>query len=542
MLDFVNETDNKNFYPTPLYLINRMEQKVKNWDYIESILEPSAGKGDIVNVLKQRKRYSYSDKNFDIDCIEIDPNLQMILKGNGFKVVHDDFLNYNGYKNYQLIMMNPPFDCGDRHLLKALDMQKRGGQIVCLLNAETLLNPCTNIRKDLLRKLTELEADIEFIEDGFVNAERKSKVKTALVYVNIKDDKIIKDDSFIVDNLNKAREKKENYEQPTEITDKLDYLEQIVQQFNFEVEGSIKLIREYEAFKPYMKSSFTEDRYSRGSILNLRCGDDEVKINSYLKLVRSKYWGALFTNEEFTKNLTSNLVKEYREHIQKLCDYDFTMFNIKSIQLEMSKNMIQGVEDTILKLFEEFSNTYHWYDEMSNNVHYYNGWKTNKCYMVNKKVIIPLSGYRDLSYSFGGYDPTQYDVKDKLSDIEKVFNYLDGGLTPDMNLQHELNQAKIDNRTKKVPLKYFTVTFYKKGTCHIEFTNEELLKKFNIYGGRGKNWLPPSYGKKKYTDMTQEEKTVIDNFEGEKEYAKVLSKQQYYLADTINLLSLPETI
>ena len=29
-------------------------------------------------------------------------------------------------------------------------------------------------------------------------------------------------------------------------------------------------------------------------------------------------------------------------------------------------------------------------------------------------------------------------------------------------------------------LKNIDVTFYKKGTCHIEFTNLELLKRFNI--------------------------------------------------------------
>ena len=333
---------------------------------------------------------------------------------------------------------------------------------------------------------------------------------------------------------------RDDYKQPTEMTNKRDFLEQIVEQFNFEVEGSIRLIREYEAFKPYMKTTFSDD--NSYSLLTLTCKDKPVNINTYLKLVRNKYWSALFTNSEFTSNLTSNLVREYRQTIEKMSDYDFTMYNIKSIQLEMSKNMIKGVEDTILNLFEEFSNQYHWYDEMSNNIHYYNGWKTNKCYMINKKVIIPLRGFRDLEYSWGGFKPTDRDVVDKLEDIQKVFDYLDGGLTREVNIYHELEQAKTDERTKKIPLKYFTVTFYKKGTCHIEFTNDELLKKFNIYGGRGKNWLPPSYGKKKYTDMTQEEKSVIDEFEGEKEYDKVMTRKQYYLTETSNMLSLPEAI
>lgn len=51
--------------------------------------------------------------------------------------------------------MNPPFSNGEQHLLKALELQKSGGHIICLLNAETLNNPFTLARKELLRVLEE---------------------------------------------------------------------------------------------------------------------------------------------------------------------------------------------------------------------------------------------------------------------------------------------------------------------------------------------------------------------------------------------------
>ena len=57
--------------------------------------------------------------------------------------------------------MNPPFSNGDKHLLKALQMQEKGGNIVCLLNAETLRNPYTESRKELIRQLDKYDADIE---------------------------------------------------------------------------------------------------------------------------------------------------------------------------------------------------------------------------------------------------------------------------------------------------------------------------------------------------------------------------------------------
>jgi hypothetical protein len=200
--------------------------------------------------------------------------------------------------------------------------------------------------------------------------------------------------------------------------------------------------------------------------------------------------------------------------------------------------MIQGVEDTILSLFDEFSNKYHWYNETSKNIHYYNGWKTNKAWKINKKVIIPLSGFYDLQYSWGRFRPTDYKVVEKLADIEKVFNYLDGGITEDVDMKAVLNIAEKQLETRKIKLKYFMITFYKKGTCHIEFTNEELLHKFNLFGSQRKGWLPPTYGKVKYKDMTSEEKEVINDFEGEISYNKVINNKDYYIVKTSKLLML----
>ena len=128
----------------------------------------------------------------------------------------------------------------------------------------------------------------------------------------------------------------------------------------------------------------------------------------------------------------------------------------------------------------------------------------------------------------------------KLRDIEKCFNYLDGGMTEAVDLEQSLKFAEEYEETKDIVLKYFNVSFYKKGTCHITFTNEELLKKFNIFGSQHKGWLPPSYGKKSYKDMSTEEKTVVNEFEGEAEYKKVMSNPKYYLFDGSNLNLLEE--
>lgn len=82
------------------------------------------------------------------------------------------------------------------------------------------------------------------------------------------------------------------------------------------------------------------------------------------------------------------------------------------------------------------------------------------------------------------------------------------------------------------------ITLYKKGTCHIEFTNLKLLDKLNIYGSQRKGWLPPTYGKKAYSDMSSEEKSVIDAFQGEEAYNQVMACPTSYIIETKQMLQL----
>ena len=161
----------RTFYPTPEELGKRLLAGI-DWNYIESVLEPSAGKGDLARVCagldKQSEYNGYyptSDWSWeaaishaDIDCIEIDPTLRAVLESNGFRVIHDDFLTFQTQKHYHLIAMNPPFDQGAAHLLKALEMVEHGGIVRCILNADTLRNPYTNERRRLVKLLTEKNA------------------------------------------------------------------------------------------------------------------------------------------------------------------------------------------------------------------------------------------------------------------------------------------------------------------------------------------------------------------------------------------------
>ena len=55
--------DYKEFYPTPEELVNKMLDGV-NLNYVKTVLEPSAGKGDIVQGLKSHAKYQTQLKLF----------------------------------------------------------------------------------------------------------------------------------------------------------------------------------------------------------------------------------------------------------------------------------------------------------------------------------------------------------------------------------------------------------------------------------------------------------------------------------------------
>lgn len=591
------------FYPTPPSVAEKMLEGI-DWAMIKTILEPSAGKGDLIleaaRAKYKKNPYSRYDK-LDVDAVEIDPYLREICKYNfseekknecyyndeweklrgisytkrtpeqdaelkrlereaeilesvALHMVHDDFLTYRTYKHYDLILMNPPFADGDKHLLKALEMQKDGGMVVCLLNAETILNPYTKSRELLKRKLKELDAEISFIEDAFsTDAERKARVNTAIVRVDIP--KAVHE-STLFERMKKAAEEEHIPDAELNALIPSDYIEQAICLYNAEVAATMELIKEYEALKPYITRSLSKKEYGGSDPIitlfvkddNSRGGLDTLNTTLYMRCVRLKYWRALFENEQFIGRLTTNLRKQFKEQVDRMADYEFSAFNIKQVMVEMNASMQQGLHETILSLFEKLTVEHSWYPECAQNRHYYNGWKTNKAHKVSKKSIIPANGLFS-SYSWDkdkGFD--LYAAYNVLIDIEKAFDYLDGGhFTGNRyNLESFLKYASERRQNRNIECTYFTVDIYKKGTVHIKFRPEAmpLVDRLNIYAARGKNWLPPSYGNTTYSTMDAEEKAVVDSFHGdgtegsgEKAYAEILKDTGYYLSDPTNQMA-----
>ena len=593
------------FYPTPPELVKKILEDVE-WDFVSTVLEPSAGKGNIVfGILESMYDHSESDRIYSrgvfsrksIDCVEIDPNLRSILtytfmggKANEYddavrkyremsfsqmtdedkdeqyrvsrlqslydsgivRIVGDDFLNFITHRRYDLIVMNPPFNSGAEHLLKALKLQEEnGGQIICILNAETIRNPFSNIRKVLMSKLNKYEATVQYMKNAFSSAERETDVEVAVVKVTVPGKP---KESIFFESLKKAEKIKKEKQQCTEL-ENTNPIQQMIDQYNFEVKATLRLIREYEAIKPLILNKlpygdtekerqesmeYTEAIITLTMAYGERSYGQGVDVNEYLKAVRMKYWYCFFKNDQFTGKLTSNLREEFESKVEEMADYDFSMFNIQQVLKRIADSLVSGVEATILSIFDKLSAEHSYYPECKSNIHFYNGWKSNKAHFINKKVIIPIYGCFAYDNWYRKYEDTisVSNIYSVLSDIEKALNYLDNCETEEINLLEVLKAAQNRSVSKKIACKYFLVTFFKKGTCHIEFTNERLLDKLNIFGSQHKNWLPPNYGKKHYSEMTDEEKAVVDEFQGAEKYEKIMREPAYYLSENTQFLML----
>lgn len=537
---------NKDFYPTPKDLAGRMIAKV-NWKDVSFILEPSAGKGDLIKAVKafaEQKRYqersnyatSYDLKTQPQECfdvIEKDENLMLMLRGAGLRLVAEDFLSFETERRYDLIMMNPPFSEGAKHLLHAIKLQEHGGQIVCLLNAETIRNPYTRERQELRKELAEHCASIEFVKGAFKKAERKTDVEIAIVYLSIPAKTT---PSYFFENAQKAvafSRKAYGAEIPSYLVVS-DDVEAMISYYNAECKAGVDFLLAYNALSPIILDGKGE--YAKPLIKVSVHGREyetvgNALINQYLEGVRLKYWSMFLHRPALQKLMTHEMANDYEHRIRDMAKYEFSRFNVAQVLYDIQSQLVSGVEKAILDLFETFTR-YSMDDTKA--VHYYNGWKTNKCWKIGDRAIIPGYGlFNNYTWAQNKGKLDDRGVYGFFNDIERSLHFLEKGEPiTHWDLMGEIKAANLKGQTT-LDLTYFTARLYKKGTAHIRFNKEAmpLIERLNIFAAQKRGWLPPSYGKKQYSDMDDEEKAVIDSFQGEERYAEVMANPSNFILE-----------
>lgn len=173
------------FFPTPPAVINDMLAAAQLHDGL-TILEPSAGMGDIADAIREACKPSF------IHVGEWNHDLGKILKLKGYPLVTTDFLEFDGGP-YKRIIQNPPFGKhptieGDMveidHIRKAYALLAEGGRLISLSSPAPLQR---NQKKaeEFRAWLDDVGAEIRELPDGaFKKAKRSTGVKVFMIIID----------------------------------------------------------------------------------------------------------------------------------------------------------------------------------------------------------------------------------------------------------------------------------------------------------------------------------------------------------------------
>ncbi len=111
---------------TPLSFFGASEKKIR-------VLEPSCGEGSLIRQLQAFGELE--ERQFDIDGYDIDPLNVIFCQEAGLNVQQADFLNIEPVEEYDLVLMNPPFN-GDefiKHIEHAQKFLKPNGLLISIV-------------------------------------------------------------------------------------------------------------------------------------------------------------------------------------------------------------------------------------------------------------------------------------------------------------------------------------------------------------------------------------------------------------------------
>lgn len=464
---------NDSFYPTTDYMIGKMIAPYKQI-YNLQILEPQAGKGNIVDYLIN----SRNARQENIFCIEIEEELRMILQGKKYRVIDSDFLAYSDTYHFDLILMNPPFDQGAKHLLKAWDiLNGSGGDIACILNAETIRNPYSEERKLLLRIIA-AHGRYEFFPSAFQHAERKTAIDVAIVWLKKHEEKPTVEfgGDYDKDGIYQELEHNEN------ALASRDLIKSLVAQY----EGARAALIETHKYQ-------SKYRFYVSGVVKL---SDQPAMNKSLNTeidgLKKYFWDYVFTKTKIAQYTTSKFQEKFYKFRAENATLAFSLNNVIKCREFFMNNLSAIVEDCLLQVFDT-ATAYH----EKNQIHT-EGWKTNKSWKCNRKIIVPWGV--NWSNKYGESWDYAYQKMDFYRDFDKVLCFISGQKFEDIQgsadaIQFRCNflNKNLSRYDEKFDSEFFTIRFFKKGTVHLEFKDEHIWAQFNQRAAKGKNWIGGGY-------------------------------------------------
>lgn len=487
------------FYRTPIALAAKAWRLFKDREFT-LVLDACAGDGALSKAHPDRERSHHHLPARH--CIEIDVRHHDALRTEGCEVVGLDFLEYRGGAMYSHIIMNPPFSQGARHVLKAWELLW-DGELVAIINAETLRNPCTRERQQLV-ELIKRHGSAEFVNGAFMDADatRKTEVEVALVYLLKEADTENEIVGALLQHLrvdSGTDRQGEEFQQEQPLAMRGNEISNLVRSF----EAAVAAMRESvltRAKAAYFAGLLGQTMARRRGDIDAQpqaLGKPGVHEKSYvMKTLNAEYgelkdraWAAVLHNAEVLSKLSSQGRKVVEAQFGTIKKLEFTESNVRGFLVGLCENQGQIQLEMALHVFDEIT-TYH-----SENTVHYKGWKSNDKHRTcgwrirTSRFVLPYFGFHSWGFDHG--------CLQKLADFDKVFAMLDGKAQPEVPLAWLCDKQFAELKTSaRMSSSYFDVRFYKGvGTMHFFARRKDLVDRLNRIVGRHRQWLPPEGSK-----------------------------------------------
>jgi len=441
---------NADFFPTPedvvFKMIDGLDLDQKN------VLEPSAGKGNIVDELLTR--------GASVIACESNVDLQKIL-ATKCKILAPDFLTVTSdqVSHIKFIIMNPPFSDDERHISHAWEIAPSGCHIVALCNSSTITNPYSAARKRLKSTVDEYGTVFD-LGNCFSNAERKTDVNVSLIrlqkpgsdYNTEFDGFFMEEDpeeaqAFGIMEYNVVRDLVNRYVAAIKIYD---------QQLDAGVKMNSVLSGYYgeqigfqitEKGAPKARSEFKKDLQRAG-------------------------WTWIFAKMNMKKYATRGLKEDINKFVEERTEMPFTMRNIYHMLEIVTATHGQRMDKAILEVFDHVTKF------SDDNKYGLPGFKTNSHFLLTKRFIVPDMTYQD-KYD-KEYHPNEIRSfrwhTETIDDMVKALCYVTG---EDYDNYESLSWLRDKPYGEWFDWGFFKVKAFKKGTVHFEFISEDIWGKFN---------------------------------------------------------------
>lgn len=485
---------NQDFYPTPESVVYSMLQGSEVNGKI--ILEPSAGKGNIIRVLQKEGAKEV------ISC-ELNDELSAIVKGIS-RFLKPNFLDVTKEEvsHIDMIVMNPPFTADEKHILHAWEIAPDGCEIISLCNSNTVHSRYSHIREELHTIITNYGGVID-LGDCFSSSERKTNVEISLVRLK-KPSSNYEDEfsGFFLDEdpeegqengimgYNAIRDIVNRYVESVKIWDKQEQEINRLNSLSGGVFGTVGVT------------------FNRGEELLTR--------ESFKKEMQKRGWSWVIDKMNLEKLVTSKVRERINKFVETQTQFPFTMRNIYHMIDMVIQTREQNMDLAIEEIFDSVTKHYH------ENRYNLEGWKTNSNYLLNRRFIFPnLVSGKEYGYKYQYVNPVHSGNFNKVDDFFKAlcfltgkpYNYLDslwnfysynwyikdmdGNVIARDNSQNSLRyKESLMKKDGTLPFEYrigeerkewgqwydwgfFRVRAYKKGTIHFEFIDEDLWATFN---------------------------------------------------------------